>query len=101
MFVDEGQVHTLQAIVNHFKASKTLESSEEWLTKRFDLKSEKVAAFGERIATSAPAEIQEKFIEVLMSSFKAGKVGQYSEFHGIAAYVFGYGSEEAKEMGEA
>jgi hypothetical protein len=82
------------SVVEKFNQPNVVDKPDGLESENFEAHIEQVGSFFKDNLNSIPGDVQELFLTALLRSLENGYVGQYSHYHGEAAYTKGYSHPE-------
>ena len=87
-------VNWTPSVVEKFNQPKVVDKPDSLESENFEEHIEHVSSFYAHHQNSTPEKIQSSFLGALLRSLENEHVGQYSSYHGFAAYTKGYSHPE-------
>jgi RNA-dependent RNA polymerase len=87
-------VNWTPSVVEKFNQPKVVDKPDGLERKNFEDHIELVSSFHTHHRNSTPEKVQSTFLTALLRSLDNEHVGQYSNYHGYAAYTKGYSHPE-------
>jgi RNA-dependent RNA polymerase len=87
-------VNWTPSVVEKFNQPNVVDKPDGLERKNFEDHIEHVSSFYTRHQNSTPENVQSSFLAALLRSLENEHVGQYSGYHGYAAYTKGYSHPE-------